>query len=241
MRMQTIHNKLKKIHVHLGLLNADAGGKNNKQYCSKMQRGAEGFWETGDINLAGQGIRSDLKTVTSKVLGKRSLREIATEHPETWVRYHRGIESLAYRIDDPPDERPMETILYYGDARTGKSTKARSIAKLYGRVYRLKVQNKKLWWDGYQGEPSILIDEFKGWIDPRTLNEILDPFKYQSEIKGGHVYAKYEHVFITSHYDIEEWWSKKVVWDRQALRGRISSVYEFRGTNHVNAIITKLK
>lgn len=168
--------------------------------------------------------------------------EIANEHPEAWVRYHRGFESLYNRLDDGPDEREMDVVLFFGDAGTGKSTKARSYAKLYGKYYSLGISSGgNLWFDGYNGEATILIDEFKGWIDPRTLNKILDIYKERFNVKGSTILGKWNHVFITSNYPPEEWWKQEVVWERAALLRRIHHIYEFRGTDHVDCVIKKLK
>jgi len=60
-------------------------------------------------------------------------------------------------------------------------------------------------------------------------------------VKGGFVNAKFTHVFITSNYPPEEWWSDKVVWNRDSLIRRINHIYEFRGTSHVDVVIKKLK
>lgn len=179
--------------------------------------------------------------MAEKILGKRAISEVAVEHPETFIRYNKGIRALAFEIDLPPEERQVECVLYYGDTNTGKTTKARQIARLYGSVYKVPHPDGKLWFDGYNGEKSILIDEFKGWITPTMLNDILDKYRMQVEYKGGFHYAKWEHVFITSNYKPEQWWSEKVAWHKEALFRRLTSIYEFSGTNHVDAVIKKLK
>lgn len=136
----------------------------------------------------------------------------------------------------------MDVVLLFGDPGTGKSTKARMYSKLYGKSYTLGVPSGgNLWFDGYNGESTLLIDEFKGWIPPTKLNEILDKFKCKIEFKGSYGWAKWNHVFITSNYPPEEWWSEKVIWNKQSLLRRINHIYEFRGNDHVDCIINKLK
>lgn len=238
--MGYIQKKLTDIDVRLSLLGAKGTATQNRAYCSKP--GGTDFYEIGNIKIAGQGARSDLSEVAEKVLGKRPISEIANEHPETFIKYHKGINSLSFALDLPLEERPMETILYFGDARTGKSTKARMIARLYGSYYKLGMPNNgSLFFDGYKGELSLIIDEFKGWISPTYLNDLLDKYRMILNLKGSSTYAKYEHVFITSNFPPEEWWSDKVIWNKEALFGRLTSIYEFRGTSHVDSIIKKLK
>lgn len=239
-RMTTLQKRFGPMGIPLTLINANGTPEQNRTYCSKP--GGNNFWETGNLNIVGQGKRSDLSIVSEKVLGKRSIAEVAGEHPETFIKYHRGIKELYFMLDEPANERELEVVLFFGDPNTGKSYKARMYAKLYGKYYTLgQPNNGALWWDGYKGEDSILIDEFKGWIIPTHLNSILDIYKLPLNTKGGTTYARYTHVFITSNYPPEEWYSDKVVWNRQSLLRRITSIYEYRGTDYLNVTVTKLK
>lgn len=239
-RMTTVQKSLVGLGIQLTLINANGTPEANRTYCSKP--GGQDFFEIGDIKIVGQGKRTDLKEVAEKVLGKRPISEIAEEHPVEYIKYYRGITALQFITTRIPDERPMETVLFFGDANTGKSTKARQYAKLYGNYYTLSQPNNgSLWWDGYKGEKSVLIDEYKGWIIPTQLNCILDQYKISLPTKGGTIYGQYEHVFITSNYPPEQWYAEKVIWDKQALFRRLTHIYEFRGTTPENVIIKKLK
>lgn len=239
-RMTTIQKKLVTLGIQLTLINANGTPEQNRAYCSK--EGGQDFFEVGNIKVVGQGARNDLSEACRKIKEKRPLDEIANEHPESWVRYHRGFTSL-YNINDAqPEEREMDVVLFFGDAGTGKSTKARSYAKLYGQSYTLGVPSGgSIWFDGYNGECTLLIDEFKGWIQPTYLNQLADKYRLKLPIKGGFVNAKFTHLFITSNFPPEEWWSEKVIWNRESLYRRITAIYEFRGTDHVDCVIKKLK
>jgi len=239
-RMTSLQKKFGTLGAALALINANGSPEQNRTYCSK--EGGHDFFEVGNINIMGQAKKSTLADVTQKVIAKRKLSEIAAEDPEIWIKHYRGIQSLSFTLDEQPAEREMEVCLLFGDSNTGKSTKARMYANLYGEYYTVPIPNNKaLWFDGYGGEKSIIIEEFKGWISPTALNTYLDKYKCTLPIKGSTVTAKYEHVFITSNYPPEEWWSDKVVWNRTALFRRLTSIYEFRGTDHVDCIIKKLK
>jgi len=239
-RMTTVQKKLGHAGIQLTLINANGTLAQNRAYCSK--EGGQDFTEIGQIEIVGQGKRTDLTVLSEKVKAKRKLSEIAEEHPETFIKYHRGIKSLIEVLDESPKERDMDVVLLFGDPRTGKSTKARMYAKLYGECYNVGLPNGgSVWFDGYNGEDTILIDEFKGWMQPTFLNQLLDKYRLKLPVKGGFVNAKFTHVFITSNYPPEEWWSDKVTWNRNALYGRITGIYEFRGTDHVDCVIKKLK
>jgi len=240
-RMATIQKEFGTYAIPLALINANGTAEENRTYCTDPTKG-QNQWETGNINIVGQGKRTELTIVAEKALGKRKLKEIAEEHPTTYIKYYRGINSLIDILDEPPNEREMDIVLFFGAARTGKSTKARSYAKLYGECYNLGIPNGgQVWFDGYNGQDTLLIDEFKGWIQPTFLNQLLDKYLLKLPIKGGFVNAKFTHVFITSNYPPEQWWNEKVIWNREALYGRITAIYEYSGTNHVDCTIKKLK
>lgn len=239
-RMTTIQKKLGTLGIQLTLINANGSPAQNRTYCSK--EGGSDFWEIGDINIVGQGNKTELQIACGKIKEKRPLDAVADEHPEAWVRYHRGFTSLHEILDEQPEEREMDVVLLFGDAGTGKSTKARMYAKLYGKSYTLGVPSGgSIWFNGYNGESSLLIDEFKGWIQPTYLNQLLDKYRMKLPIKGGFVNAKFTHVFITSNFPPEEWWSEKVIWNHQSLYRRITAIYEFRGNDYSDCIIKKLK
>jgi len=136
----------------------------------------------------------------------------------------------------------MDVILFFGDARSGKSQKARRYAKLYGKHFRLGVPNgDTVWFNGYNGQNTLIIDEFKGWMKPTFLNDILDIYPVDLPTKFGFVKAKYTHVFITSNYPPEEWWGENVKWNKEALYGRINHIYQFTGNNYLTSTVKKLK
>ena len=64
-------------------------------YCTKTQTRVAGSLpvELGDFS-EGQGTRSDLAQVAQLAVDQVPLEEIAESAPATWIRYHRGIESL---------------------------------------------------------------------------------------------------------------------------------------------------
>lgn len=238
-RMTTIAKKLGTLGIQLALINANGTPQQNRTYCSKP--GGQDFWETGEINIVGQGARNDILEIHDKVKRKRPLDEIVNDHPETFYKYHRGIERAISIFDEAPIKRDMDIVLLFGDSGTGKTTKAEMYAAMYGDYHFVEQPTGQLWFDGYKGQPSIIIDEFKGWIQPTMLNRYLDSRRVRLPIKGSSVFAQYTHVFITSNYPPEEWWSDKVIWCKKALFRRITHIYEFRGNDHMDCTIKKLK
>lgn len=68
----------------------------------------------------------------------------------------------------------------------------------------IKAQNK--WWDGYQGEEAVLIDDFdkQGVCLAHYLKIWSDKWKCTGEIKGATIPLNFKRLYITSNYRIEE-------------------------------------
>jgi len=84
-----------------------------------------------------------------------------------------------------------------GDPGVGKSRYVNAL-----NPYK-KSLNK--WWDGYLGEPVVLLDDFE--LDSlRYLDHYLkiwaDRYSIRGEIKGGTIPLNYTHLYVTSNYTI---------------------------------------
>ena len=88
-----------------------------------------------------------------------------------------------------------------GAAGVGKSFGVRKVFK--GKLY-LKDHNK--WWDGYDGEETVLIDDVH--MDSRFLVHFLkiwaDAYPYNAETKGGMMRIRPKWIIVTSNYDLED-------------------------------------
>lgn len=118
-----------------------------------------------------------------------------------YVRYYSTIRRI--RIERPVNletlEGPFQNQWFYGPPGTGKSRKAREEnPKAF-----IKPINK--WWDGYDNEDVVIIDE---WEPENRLGFLLkvwaDRYPFVGECKGGSRRMRPRKIIVTSNYKIEE-------------------------------------
>ena len=89
---------------------------------------------------------------------------------------------------------------YWGETGTGKSRSARA---LYPLAY---VKNLNKWWDGYDGQDTVIIDEWSP--DHGMLASYLkiwsDHYPFRAEVKGSSMMIRPTRIIITSNYSITE-------------------------------------
>jgi hypothetical protein len=195
-------------------------------YCTKERTRKPGgvIIEYGNRN-AKQGYRSDLHEITDKIVSGEKLNDLALDFPMQWVKYHRGFESLRQEVmvNESKEFRHVTVNILVGDTGTGKTRQV-----LYNEdgtrkddIYVLdKGNSDRVWWDGYDGQKTILIDEFYGWLKYSDLLRILDGHQLKLEKKGGHTYACWNTVYITSNQDPGMWYRQGMT---PALERRITN------------------
>ena len=99
-------------------------------------------------------------------------------------------------LDDVPDVLERTCWWIHGPAGAGKSYACRVA---YPGLY-CKPQNK--WWDGYNGENVVLMDDFDktGACLAHYMKIWADGYSFNAEIKGGMVRPRYDTLLVTSNY-----------------------------------------
>lgn len=192
------------------------------QYCRKPDTRVEGPWELGSFG-GEPGKRTDLHDVAERIQAGDSLSCVVEDFPVQYIKYRRGIEALHARISQASAYkwRSVTCNVYYGDSGAGKTRKA--IDEAGGDFYILD-QGERVWFDGYESQKTLIIDDFYGWIKYGMLLRILDGHPYRCEIKGGFKWALWTKIIITSNKHPNEWYQQGMT---PALKRRIAQIMHF--------------
>nr|QXP07718.1 MAG: replication associated protein [Arizlama virus] len=215
-RITTLSNKLTKINIRLALLAAKGSKKQNTTYCKK-----DGDWWQHPQNDDGADYTEPKKENPLQALitdiPNKNLNALAIDNPIAFIRNHSGVKLLKYIAEEElrQKHRKMLVTVIYGTGGLGKSRWAREEAKKNiedGRIYTLmNPQGHTVWWDGYDGQQALLMDDFNGYLLPHHLFRILDIYALQIPVKGGHSWANWNYVYITSNKPPSEWYSPAVM------------------------------
>lgn len=205
--------------------------KQARDYCMKTDSRQAGPWEVGTWreDREGQGKRNDLVAVYDKVKEGATSSAVAHEFPAEFIRYHNGIKALKFTIDAMKWSRAirqkLRVVVYYGATGTGKTRRAIERNEDYYKLDR-GASGDSVWWDGYEGQRTLIIDDFYGWVKWGFFLNMLDIYPLRLAVKGTHTYAAWERVIITSNEPPEKWYKKQL--DQSALMRRLHKVVEFK-------------
>lgn len=215
---------LKKLHPTAHWEIARGSGEENKIYCTKEEGRIDGPWEFGELQQ--QGKRNDILAAVETIkASKRKIGDVIEQHPEVYVKYHKGLEKIArhYTCEETKEFRDLDVQVYWGKTGTGKTRKA---VEENPSHYILR-NEQTIWFDGYDGQDTLIIDEFKNWIQITTLLGYLDGYQLRLPIKGDFTYANWKKVIITSNIDPREWYPNVDQEHKDALFRRIKNIIHF--------------
>lgn len=177
-----------------------------RDYCTKAetrQPGSEPVELGEPVRQAGQ--RTDLDAVKQSLDAGKSLLEIADAHFEQFCRYGRAFKEYKLLRSDSNRNWHTHCTVYHGPSGTGKSSRAYQEAGPDAFWLR-KPQNGSVWWDGYNGQEHVVIDEFYGWLPRDLMQRLCDRYPMHVDTKGGAVPFLARRIWVTSNQSPDQWW-----------------------------------
>ncbi len=159
------------------------------------------FVEFGEVPLTCQEAHKVLWGKLIKFAKASNFNAVETYFPSQYWRNYSTMKQIA---SDHPNlivrNTTFDNYWIYGETGIGKSFYAR---ERWPSAYD-KMKNK--WWDGYDGEETVIIDD----IDPRHKNMAAhlklwgDLYPYTCQIKGSTIHIRPRRIIVTSQHRIDD-------------------------------------
>lgn len=202
---------LKKLNNRIHWEKRQGTQKQAADYCKKDGK----ITEIGSLKK--QGKRTDLEEIADLAINKEiPMVEVANTYPATYIKYSKGIEKIRCLQYTARTEKP-KVYWRWGLAGTGKT---RYCVENHPNHY---IKDGSQWWDGYEQQEAIIIDDFCGKWPFREFLRLLDRYAYQGQTKGGYIQINSPYIYITCEFEPSAFWSGNEL--AQVMR-RLESVTE---------------
>jgi len=182
-------------------------------YCQKEETRKNGPWEHGNKH-GEERARTDLKFIYDCVKVRKTNTEIMEASDGMGAKFEKQIKFLRFVTCEQESDRQAQgvrNIVLYGPTGVGKTFSAINTmcgGKDYYIVEAPSHKDSKLWFDGYEGEKTLILDDFQGdFCSFRFLLRMLDVYKLKIEYKGGFCWAAWTTVIITSNIHPSGWYT----------------------------------
>jgi len=204
-------------------------------YCSKPSEPEQEAWRIGGPYTFGQpispqqGKRTDIATFKASLDSNRSLVNLLDSDFQHMLKFSKF--AVEYRrLKTPERNHMMNVFVFVGAPGTGKTRTAWTLARMLGTVYNVPhAKGSGLYWDGYDGQTSIILDEFSGnRMSPPFFNSLCDRYPHCVPIHGGagHQFVS-KNIFVLTNKLPRDWWPKSNNPVIGAIHRRLTWVLKF--------------
>lgn len=160
-----------------------------------------GVWEAG-----GQGKRTDITSLKELIKTGASKLEIMETNDAAW-RLNRSLDEYRLLVENKTRKEQgfikKDVRVYWGPPGSGKTKRAHAECP---KAFVLRASTSGIWWDGYDGETEVIIDEFDGWVPWTQILSWLDGYACTIPIKGGMRSLMATTIILTSNKSPLEWY-----------------------------------
>jgi len=171
----------------------------NIEYCKKD---GKLYREFGKPKIPGD--RTDIKKLRNHFkIGKRKLDAIEDDDLLPIVAKYPRLCNDMQLYYAPKRNTMTELYIFWGITGSGKSHRA--LQEAGDDVYYKPVGSQ--WWDGYEQNESVIIEDFRGQLSLDTILRLVDKYAMRVPYKGGHAQFNTRRVYITSNLNPDDWWN----------------------------------
>lgn len=210
----------------------------NRAYCTKLETRAPGHdpIEFGEVELAIRaGQRSDIEIAIATIRAGCSELQLMGQSPSFWLNHPNVIGRVRTLVGAGPqsirESAGVTCDLLVGPPGLGKSRFA------YTEYPDAYYKPDGSWFDGYEGQSTVVLEDFSGDSFPSTtLLKLIDRYPLRSPVKGGFVRMVASHFVITANDDPGNWYRDE--YERRphllgAIHRRIGRVFLFHADGGV--------
>lgn len=206
----------------------------SSEYCGKADSRVFGPWEHGTCP-AGQGARTDLVKVWADVKAHKRTHDMIEEDPRV-CKFEKAIKMMRFAHSEMSSDRQMQGVkvyVFYGDTDMGKTYCALNIMDTPGNIFKMDppaCKGQTLWWDAYEGERTLVLDEFEGenYCSLSKLKVLLDKYKCRLDVKGAFTWAAWTTVIICSNTAPKDWYEVAPTMEDKFLGPLKRRIYQIR-------------
>lgn len=188
--------------------------KQNEDYCSKYGE----LIKWGTVPKCDGINKLSVTEYIERVKAKATTIELIEEFPGLYLRQPRGLQLIRNAFIKTQRTAPRLDLKVYfltGPTGCGKTRMA-----MGHEPYKIMASEMQ-WWDHYDGETDLLIDEYDNDVRITSLTALLDVYVKRLPVKGSFTYANWLKVYLTANLKFLHLKAKQEHQD--ALNRRISS------------------
>lgn len=194
----------------------------NRAYCTKDEGRVSGPYEYGSPPKVGKAalmdsLWEDVKAGT-KVWDMIQATPALAAHSKA-IAYAR----MVHARKDACQWRDVRVTMHRGGTGLGK-TRSCFVPDEYGEMPFIvsKMQEGTVWWDGYDGQKTIILDDVcQGFMPLQMMLRVLDSYPIMLPVKFGSCMGAFTHIHVTTNTGPLDWYPGAKLEHLDALRRRI--------------------